>query len=57
MKQITAKIFGWAQFALITIGELFAHGLPTSVAGWVTLLGSLTTAIGVHAASSTDGAK
>lgn len=51
----TGKIFGWAQFGLQVLGTVFAGGLPTGIVGWAGLLGSLATAVGVHAASSTDG--
>lgn len=51
------KIFGWGQFALNTLGQLFTNGIPTNALGWLSLLGSLATAVGLHAASSTDGQK
>lgn len=52
-----AKIFGWAQFGIQTAGQVLGAGIPTTVMGWVALIGSLLTAVGVHTAASTDGAK
>jgi hypothetical protein len=51
-----AKIFGWGQFALTAGTQIFAqpvHGW----AGWLTSVASFAAAIGIHAASSTDGTK
>lgn len=53
----TAKIFGWLQFALTMFGSILAGGIPHGVAAVATAVGSLATAVGVHAASSTDGQK
>jgi hypothetical protein len=53
----TGKIFGWAQFGLNVLGQALAGGLPVNAGGWLSLLGSLAAAVGVHAASSTDGTK
>lgn len=54
---IVSKLFGWSQFIATALATVFSNGLPTNTIGWVSVLGSLATAIGVHAASSTDGAK
>jgi hypothetical protein len=51
-----AKIGGWAQFALTLIGT-FANNQPHGWAQWVTALASGLAAVGIHAASSTDGTK
>lgn len=52
-----AKIFGWGQFGLNTVGTLIGNGLPHGAFGWLGILTSLLTAVGVHAASTTDGTK
>ena len=58
MTHILAKIFGWTQFGVTAITQLVsAQGAPHGVFGWLTLLGSLAAAVGIHAASSTDGTK
>lgn len=54
---VVGKVLGWGQFAFQLLGQLFAGGIPTTPVGWLGLAGSLATAIGLHAASSTDGAK
>lgn len=51
------KILGWGQFLFQVLGSAFGAGIPTTVVGWLGLAGSLATAVGIHAASSTDGAK
>jgi hypothetical protein len=53
-----AKIFGWSQFVMTAISQI-ASSNPVSHGwqGWVTGIASLAVAIGVHAASSTDGTK
>lgn len=53
----SAKIFGWLQFILNLAGNVLAGGLPHTAVGVVGLAGSLLTAVGVHAASNTDGSK
>lgn len=54
---LISKIAGWGQFLFTTLGQAFTGGFPTSPIGWVSLAGSLLAAIGIHAASNTDGAK
>jgi hypothetical protein len=56
MNSILGKVFGWAQFALTGTQQL-AGNLPHGWVGWLTTAGSLLTAIAIHGASSTDGAK
>jgi hypothetical protein len=51
------KIVGWGQFLFQVLGSVFGGGIPTTVVGWLGLAGSLATAVGIHAAASTDGAK
>lgn len=53
----SAKIFGWLQFLLTTFANVATGGIPHTVVGVATLAGSLLTAVGVHAASNTDGNK
>lgn len=53
---VMSKIFGWLQFALTAGTQVFAapvHGWQ----GWLTSIASLAAAVGIHAASSTDGQK
>lgn len=52
---VIGKITGWGQFALQLLGQVATTGLPTGAFGWLGLLTSLATAVGIHAASSTDG--
>jgi hypothetical protein len=54
---LIGKILGWGQFLFQVLGQVFAGGLPHGTVGWLGLAGSLATAVGLHAASSTDGAK
>lgn len=54
---IIGKVAGWAQFGFAALTQLGTVGVPTSPMGWMSWIGSLAMAIGVHAASSTDGAK
>jgi hypothetical protein len=54
---LIGKIMGWAQFALQFFSGIGTQGLPHGFVGWSTLVGSLLTAIGVHAATKTDGTK
>jgi hypothetical protein len=55
---ILAKILGWAQFGISAVAQgTQASGLPHGAFGWLTLLGSLATAVALHHASSTDGSK
>lgn len=51
------KYLGWGQFVLQALASVFEHGVPTTPFAWLGLLGSFATAIGLHAASSTDGSK
>jgi hypothetical protein len=55
---LLAKIMGWGQFALTTLGQLATSGgLPHGPVGWITLAGSLLAAGGIHASANTDGTK
>ena len=54
---LVGKVMGWGQFALQCFAQLATAGLPHNAIGWVSTLGSLAMAVGVHAAASTDGAK
>lgn len=54
MTSLFAKIFGWFQFVAVAGSQIFGqpvHGWQ----GWLTGLASLAAAVGIHAASSTDG--
>lgn len=55
-RSLFAKIFGWAQFAFTTAGHTLGNGavLPHGL-GWLSLVGSLATAVAVHSASNTGG--
>jgi len=55
--QLLGKVLGWGQFVFQIAGQLFGAGVPTNATGWLGLLGSLAAAVGIHAASSTDGTK
>ncbi len=57
MKSAFAKIAGWAQFALQLMGQVGQQGVPHGWAQWAVLFGSFATAVGIHHASGTDGAK
>lgn len=50
---VLGKIGGWAQFALQLFSTIAQGGLPHGIPGWVSFIGSLATAIGIHAASAT----
>jgi hypothetical protein len=52
---IVGKVLGWGQFLFQVLSQVFATGFPHGAAGWLSLAGSLAAAIGIHAASSTDG--
>jgi len=56
MTHILAKTLGWLQFGITAAGQVFSSA-PHGWAGWLTSLASLAAAIGIHAASSTDGTK
>lgn len=52
---LLAKLAGWLQFALAAVGTAATTGLPSGALGWLTLIGSLASAIGIHAASNSPG--
>jgi hypothetical protein len=52
MNGILAKVGGWAQFLLQLTAQVTQGGLPHGAFGWITLLGSLAAAIGIHASSN-----
>lgn len=53
---VLAKIGGWAQFALNLLGQVQQSGsAPHGWAGWLSMIGSLAAAVGIHAASNTSG--
>jgi len=54
---IFAKIGGWAQFILNVLGQVSQQGVPHGWASWLSMIGSLAAAVGIHAASNTDGTK
>jgi len=56
MSHWLAKIVGWGQFGIVTIGQL-AQAQPHGWAQWLTVVASGLAAIGIHAASNTDGTK
>jgi hypothetical protein len=52
------KIMGWLQFGLQAVTQVTQQtGQPHGWANWLTLFASLAAAVGIHAASSTDGTK
>jgi hypothetical protein len=53
---ILSKIGGWTQFGLTLITQL-SQSQPHGWAQWLTILASGAAAVGIHAASSTDGSK
>lgn len=57
MSHVFAKLGGWLQFAVTTVGQVSASGAPHGWAGWLTEIASLAAAVGIHAASNTDGTK
>jgi len=57
MTHVIAKIGGWAQFILTLLGQLSAAGAPHGFWGWLTVIASGAAAVGIHAASNTDGTK
>jgi hypothetical protein len=56
MNSILGKILGWGQFALAGVSSI-QQAAPHTVTSWLTLAGSLLTAVALHGASSTDGVK
>lgn len=54
---LLAKIAGWGQLVQNGVGQIAAGGLPTTALGWISLIGSVMTAVGIHAAAKTDGVK
>jgi hypothetical protein len=56
MKHVVAKIGGWSQFILTLVSTL-ANNQPHGWAQWLTAIASGAAAIGIHAASNTDGTK
>ena len=55
IKSVVAKVGGWLQFATVAASQLATQGTPHGFAGWAVLIGSLLGAVGIHAASNTDG--
>lgn len=49
------KIFGWVQFGLTAASQVITPATTHGWAGWVTSIASLAAAIGIHAASSSNG--
>lgn len=52
-----AKIFGWFQFGMQAVAQVAQNGAPHGWGAWVVMIGSLATAVGLHAAAGTDGSK
>lgn len=57
MKHLLAKVFGWAQFAIVSGAQLTQGGMPKNWREWVQLIGSGAIAVALHASASTDGTK
>lgn len=57
MKSFWAKFFGWAQFGLVTAGQLFSSGVPHGWHEWIALAASGAMAVATHHAAGTDGTK
>jgi hypothetical protein len=53
-KSFWAKAFGWAGAAAVTLGSNGAFG---KYSGFVTVLASALSALGIHHASNSDGSK
>jgi hypothetical protein len=51
-----AKIGGWAFFGLNLVGTMASHS-PHGFSDWMQTVAAGLAAIGIHAASSTDGSK
>lgn len=56
MNNLLAKIMGWTQFGMTAATQVFSTQ-PHGWQGWLVSFASLAAGIGIHAASSTDGAK
>lgn len=54
---LVGKVMGWGQFGLQCFQQLATTGVPHTTLGWLTTIGSLVMAVGMHAAASTDGTK
>lgn len=52
-----AKVLGWLQFGLTTLGTVSTGPLPHGWQGWTAFFASLASAVAFHHASSTDGSK
>lgn len=57
MNHWLAKIMGWTQFGLQALQQVSQSGQPHGWASWVTTIASGALAVGMHAASNTDGTK
>lgn len=57
MTHVLAKIGGWAQFGLQLLASFSSNPAPHGWAQWLTVIASGLAAVGIHAASSTDGTK
>jgi len=51
---LLSKIMGWMQFGMQASSQVFSTGVH-GWQGWLTSIASLAAAVGIHAASSTDG--
>ena len=51
---ILAKISGWGMFGLQLVQQVSSNA-PHGASSWLTTIAGLMAAIGIHAASSTDG--
>jgi len=51
-----AKLGGWAFFGLTLVSQL-TQTAPHTLSGWLQTIGAGIAAIGIHAASNTDGTK
>lgn len=47
-----AKIAGWLSFAMAGLNQVQQSGTPHGWAGWLTIIGSLAAAVGIHQASN-----
>lgn len=57
MKHLLGKIFGWAQFVIVSGAQITLGGVPKNWREWVTLIASGAVAVATHASASTDGTK
>ncbi len=53
-RTVLAKVAGWSFFGLNLVAQVTSQA-PHGLAGWLQTIGAGIVAVGVHAASGTDG--